>query len=124
MTHTKSDEMIAEYPDPNSHQHSHSLYVKCMNCGLFGIDMPTPFIQAAECGNCTSMQTIKYYPSCCMMAAFEQGLTHERARSAKLVAVMKAIYSEAQKGDGTTSECEMAAQAEQALAAHHESEEK
>ncbi len=51
-------------------------------------------------------------------------LEAERARSAKLVAALKAIYSEAKKGDGTTTECEMAAQAEQALAAHHESEEK
>ena len=61
------------YPDPNSHEHTHSLWVRCLTCYMWGIDMPTPFIKGAICGNCSSSHTVKYYPSCCMVKAFEQG---------------------------------------------------
>ena len=60
-------------PNPNKHSHTHSLYVHCLSCRTWGIDMPTPFVQAAQCGNCGSMETVKYYPSCCMLEAYEQG---------------------------------------------------
>lgn len=60
-------------PDPNTHEHTHSLYTHCLECYSWGIDMPLPFEKAAECGNCRSMHTVKYYPSCCMLEAYEQG---------------------------------------------------
>lgn len=50
------------------HEHTHSLYVRCLDCRLFGIPMPTRYVDAAECGNCGSMNTVKYYPSCCIEA--------------------------------------------------------
>lgn len=56
---------IADIPD---HEHTHSLYVRCLDCLMFGIDFPTKFIEAAQCGNCSSMHTVKYYPSCCIVA--------------------------------------------------------
>lgn len=62
-----------KYPDPNKHQHSHSLYTLCLDCHTWGIDFPTEFAQASECGNCKSINTVKYYPSCCMVEAFNQG---------------------------------------------------
>jgi ribosomal protein S27E len=61
------------YPDPNRHKHSHSLYVHCLDCHTWGISMPSHFLDTDPCGNCRSLQTVKYYPSCCMVAAFEQG---------------------------------------------------
>jgi hypothetical protein len=57
-----------EFRDIPEHEHSHSLYVYCLNCHTFGINLPTRFMDAAECGNCRSMETVKYYPSCCIMA--------------------------------------------------------
>lgn len=50
-----------------SHEHTHSLFVRCLNCWMFGIDLPTQFIEAAICGNCLSSETVKYYPSCCIV---------------------------------------------------------
>lgn len=50
------------------HQHSHSLYVHCLSCNMFGINMPTRFEVASICGNCGSLETVKYYPSCCIIA--------------------------------------------------------
>lgn len=61
------------FPDPNEHKHTHSLYALCLDCNMFGIDMPTRFVDASVCGNCGSINTVKYYPSCCMVEAFEQG---------------------------------------------------
>ena len=61
------------FPDPNKHEHSRSLYVLCLDCYGWAINRPIPFINAAECGNCHSMNTVKYYPSCCMMEAYNQG---------------------------------------------------
>lgn len=60
-------------PDPNKHEHTHSLYTHCLGCYSWGIDLPSSFITAAVCGNCGSLETVKYYPSCCMLSAFEQG---------------------------------------------------
>lgn len=54
--------------DIPEHEHTHSLYVHCLDCHMFGINMPTRFMDAAQCGNCQSMQTVKYYPSCCIVA--------------------------------------------------------
>lgn len=50
------------------HKHTHSLYVHCLSCQMFGTPTPTRFIDAVECGNCGSMETVKYYPSCCILA--------------------------------------------------------
>lgn len=61
-----------------SHEHTHSLFVRCLNCWMFGTDLPTQFIEAAICGNCLSSETVKYYPSCCIVTdrkSFEQVLT-------------------------------------------------
>ena len=54
--------------DIPEHEHTHSLYVRCRSCQTFGINLPTRFIDAAECGNCQSIETVKYYPSCCIVA--------------------------------------------------------
>lgn len=60
--------MNNNYRNIPKHDHSHSLYVRCNECHTFGIPMDTNFTEAAECGNCGSMNTVKYYPSCCIMA--------------------------------------------------------
>lgn len=56
---------FADIPD---HEHTHSLYTHCLECGMWGIDMPIRFVDAAECGNCCSVNTVKYFPSCCIVA--------------------------------------------------------
>lgn len=58
--------MIRDIP---IHNHSHSLYVRCLSCKMFGINTPTRFVEASECGSCGSMETVKYYPSCCILSA-------------------------------------------------------
>lgn len=50
-----------------AHKHTHSLFVRCLDCQVFGIPKPTRFVDAAECGNCGSVHTVKYYPSCCLV---------------------------------------------------------
>lgn len=50
------------------HEHSASVYTRCLDCNMWGVDMPLPFIKASECGNCKSIRTVKYYPSCCILA--------------------------------------------------------
>jgi len=64
--------MTSEYRDIPEHEHTHSLFIHCLNCDLFGIPMPSKFIDAVECGNCSSMETVKYYPSCCIVADRER----------------------------------------------------
>ena len=93
MTRTKSDEMIAEE----------------LAKELYGEDCfsATNDLQEAAIG---------------FLRGFGVGLSHGRARSAKLVAALTRIMVEATKGDGTTTECEISALADEALAAHHESE--
>jgi hypothetical protein len=59
------------YRDIPEHEHTHSLWVRCLNCQMWGIDLPTRFIDAAVCGNCGSLETVKYYPSCCIVAVRE-----------------------------------------------------
>lgn len=49
------------------HDHTHSLYVRCLSCQMFGINLPTKFSEAAVCGNCFSLETVKYYPPCCIV---------------------------------------------------------
>lgn len=60
------------FRDIPEHEHTHSLWVRCLSCQMWGIDMPTPFKQAAECGNCKSVHTVKYYPACCILSDREQ----------------------------------------------------
>lgn len=55
--------------DSRNHAHTHSLYVRCLACFSFGIDTPTEFAEAAICGNCSSSDTVKYYPNCCILDA-------------------------------------------------------
>jgi hypothetical protein len=54
--------------DIPEHEHQHSLYVHCLECRLFGIPLPFKFNQVVLCGNCGSMDTIRYFPSCCIVA--------------------------------------------------------
>lgn len=58
--------IIEELPE---HEHTHSLFVRCLNCYTFGTPQPTPLLQAAQCGNCHGYNTVKYYPACCVFAA-------------------------------------------------------
>lgn len=39
-------------------EHEHSIFVHCLLCGLWGINMPFE----KECGNCNSKETVTYYP--------------------------------------------------------------
>lgn len=56
------------FRDVPPHEHSHSLWVRCLSCQAFGVPLPSRFLDAAECGNCASIETVKYYPSCCIVA--------------------------------------------------------
>ncbi len=49
------------------HEHTHSVYTKCLDCNMFGIDIPRRFEEDGICGNCGSVCTVKYYPSCCII---------------------------------------------------------
>lgn len=53
--------------DIPKHDHTHSLYTHCLDCKTFGINMPSRFMDAVECGNCGSLRTVKYYPACCIV---------------------------------------------------------
>lgn len=69
LTHARSrPEPVKHFRDIPEHEHTASLYVYCLDCQTFGINLPTRFIDAAECGNCQSIHTNKYYPSCCIVA--------------------------------------------------------
>jgi ribosomal protein S27E len=61
----KNLDVYAEIPD---HDHSHSLYVRCLDCQVFGINLPTLFTEVSACGNCGSLNTVKYYPACCIFS--------------------------------------------------------
>ena len=70
---------------PIAHSHTHSLFVRCLACKTFGIDMPTEFTQAVECGNCGSLETVKYYPSCCMINMFNAAVKELMPEIEKLI---------------------------------------
>lgn len=57
--------LYREIPD---HEHDHSVYTRCLNCFMFGIDFPRKFNEVGSCGNCGSFETIVYYPKCCIIA--------------------------------------------------------
>ncbi len=38
--------------------HHHSIYVRCLDCDKWGINLP----DNTECGNCRSHNTVEYYP--------------------------------------------------------------
>lgn len=61
------------FRDIPEHDHTHSVFTRCLDCFMWGIDMPKKFIDASECGNCQSMNTVKYYPPCCILADRELG---------------------------------------------------
>lgn len=44
------------------HEHSHSVFVRCKDCLIFG----TPRKGEYQCGNCQSHNTISYNPPCCV----------------------------------------------------------
>lgn len=46
------------------HAHSHSVYDKCPQCLMFGINLPA----SHSCGNCGFDPTFRYYPACCLLA--------------------------------------------------------
>lgn len=60
--------MSEKFRNIPEHKHTHSLYVHCLKCKSFGVPQPSDFIEAVECGNCGSMDTVKYYPACCILA--------------------------------------------------------
>lgn len=45
-----------------SHPHTASVYVKCRECLMFGIPLPTNL----DCGNCNSKDVVVYFPECCI----------------------------------------------------------
>lgn len=66
-----------KYKNIPKHQHTHSLYVHCLNCRSFGVPEESNFTEAVQCGNCGSMETVKYYPACCILVnrqeAYDEG---------------------------------------------------
>lgn len=66
------------------HEHTHSLYVHCLSCGMFGIDTLTPFLNAAICGNCSSSHTVKYFPSCCIVEIQAEQAKENKVNTNKL----------------------------------------
>lgn len=58
---------MSEDRDIPQHPHSHSLYVHCLRCQAWGVPLPSSFLAAVDCGNCGSLETVKYYPSCCVV---------------------------------------------------------
>jgi hypothetical protein len=46
----------------NEHKHEHSLFLRCLNCNIWGTPMPGD----TECGNCGSFETVQYFPKCCL----------------------------------------------------------
>lgn len=70
---------------------------------MFGIDMPRPFVQASECGNCQSLRTVKYYPSCCILTdrarlqpLFEQMIACVEAleQAERLISALQFVYGD------------------------------
>lgn len=45
-----------------SHPHTGSVYVRCRECLMFGIPLPTNL----DCGNCNSKDIQLYFPECCV----------------------------------------------------------
>lgn len=56
------------YREIPEHEHTHSVYTHCLDCHMRGINTPVKFIDGSQCGNCQSSNTVKYYPSCCILA--------------------------------------------------------
>jgi hypothetical protein len=48
------------------HKHDFSLYLRCLNCNIWGIPVPDKHYDGAPCGNCGALETVAYYPKCCI----------------------------------------------------------
>lgn len=82
---------MINYANIPDHEHTASVYTHCLDCHTFGIDLPTDFISASKCGNCTSMRTVKYYPSCCIMADREQAQIKTKSLQEQISAIRMVI---------------------------------
>lgn len=58
------------------HDHSHSVFVRCKDCLLFGTPMPGEY----QCGNCNSQNTVSYNPPCCVAAEIREAMEDDRAQ--------------------------------------------
>lgn len=67
------------------HTHEYSVETKCMNCGMFGINLP----DAKSCGNCGSYETVLYLPPCCF-----QDLYCYKSLAEELAKVMQMTFEE------------------------------
>lgn len=48
------------------HKHDFSLYLRCLNCYMWGVSVPEQHYDGAPCGNCGAVETVAYYPKCCL----------------------------------------------------------
>lgn len=65
------DALNTVYKDIPKHDHWHSVYILCLDCRLWGIDSSKKFLEPSPCGHCNSINTIKYYLSCCILAEWQ-----------------------------------------------------
>jgi hypothetical protein len=49
------------------HDHEHSLFIRCLQCYMFGKPTPDGHFDGGICGNCNSKDTVAYWPSCCLI---------------------------------------------------------
>lgn len=52
----------------NQHSHDFSLYLHCLSCYSWGIPTPERHYDSAPCGNCGALETVAYFPRCCLIA--------------------------------------------------------
>lgn len=50
------------------HQHDFSLFLRCLNCHIWGIPLPQQHYDGSLCGNCGALETVAYFPKCCLIA--------------------------------------------------------
>lgn len=54
--------MSARLSGVSDHEHEHSLFLRCLSCNRWGTPMPND----TKCGNCGSLDTVEYFPRCCI----------------------------------------------------------
>lgn len=48
------------------HKHDFAPYLRCLNCKMWGIPVPYELYDGTPCGNCGAIETVVYYPKCCL----------------------------------------------------------
>jgi hypothetical protein len=48
------------------HKHDFSLYLNCLNCFHWGKSKPDSHYDCLPCSECGSLETVAYYPKCCL----------------------------------------------------------